>query len=137
MQEKSKNRAEGHIEVNTYDPAIFDESADGPVLTDIHVTETFSGDFQGKGIVHFVQAAFPDGSASFVGIERFRGSLKGKTGSFLLQDRGTLVGQEVTGEWFVVPGSGTGGLIGLRGDGGFRATLGQHAAIWLDYYFEG
>jgi hypothetical protein len=35
-----------------------------------------------------------------------------------------------------VPGSGTGELRGLLGDGGFKAELGQHGTIWLDYYFE-
>jgi len=39
-------------------------------------------------------------------------------------------------EWFVVPGSGTEELVGLRGDGGFTAQLGQHGSIWLDYSFE-
>jgi Protein of unknown function (DUF3224) len=42
----------------------------------------------------------------------------------------------VSGEWFVVPGSGSGGLVGLRGTGGFRADLGQGAEVTLDYWFE-
>jgi hypothetical protein len=37
---------------------------------------------------------------------------------------------------FVVTGSGTGELRGLRGDGGFEAALGQHATIMLDHDFE-
>jgi hypothetical protein len=80
------------------------------------VTETFSGDIEGKGVVHFLQAVRKDGSASFVGIERVTGSLEGRTGSFLLQDAGTLEGNTVKGGWFVVPGSGTGELSGLRGE---------------------
>jgi hypothetical protein len=39
-------------------------------------------------------------------------------------------------EWFVVPRSGTGELTGLRGNGSFKAQLGQHGSIWLDYFFE-
>jgi uncharacterized protein DUF3224 len=69
-------------------------------------------------------------------MERVRGSLGGRKGSFLLQDAGTLVGKTVSGAWFVVPGSGTGELAGLRGEGGFTAELGQRAVIWLDYRFE-
>jgi hypothetical protein len=42
----------------------------------------------------------------------------------------------VKGEWFVIPGSGSGELSGLRGEGGFTAELGQHASISLDYWFE-
>ena len=42
----------------------------------------------------------------------------------------------VSGDWFVVPGSGTGELTGLRGEGGFRANLGEGAQVHLDYWFE-
>jgi hypothetical protein len=35
-----------------------------------------------------------------------------------------------------IPGSGTGQLIGLRGEGGFRANLGEGAQVHLDYWFE-
>jgi hypothetical protein len=140
MSTKQKQRANGKIAVKTYEPTVFDEAPAGPTLSDIHVTETFSGDINGDGVVHFVQAAQADGSATFVGIERVRGSIGGKdgkrSGTFLLQDHGTVVGKQVKGEWFVVPGSGTGDLAGLRGEGGFEAELGQHATIWLDYWFE-
>jgi Protein of unknown function (DUF3224) len=77
-----------------------------------------------------------DESASFVGIERVTGSIAGRSGSFLLQDAGTLEGNIVKGDWFVIPGSGAGELSGLRGEGGFEAELGQHASITLDYWFE-
>jgi Protein of unknown function (DUF3224) len=76
-----------------------------------------------------------DGSASFVGIERVTGSVGDRAGSFLLQDAGTLEGNTVNGEWFVIPGSGMGELNGLRGEGGFTAELGEHASITLDYWF--
>ena len=49
---------------------------------------------------------------------------------------GTVEGNIVSGEWFVVPGSGTGELAGLRGEGGFRANLGENAEVHLDYWFE-
>jgi hypothetical protein len=106
------------------------------VLTRIHVQESFSGDIEGDGVVEFLQAAQPDGSASFVGIERVTGRLAGRAGTFLLQDAGTVEGSVVSGEWFVVPGSGTSQLSGLRGEGGFRANLGESAQVHLDYWFE-
>ncbi len=86
MTERRKHHATGRISVKTYEPAPFDEAPAAPTLSDIRVTETFSGDIQGEGVVHFVQAARPDGSASFVGIERVRGSIAGREGSFLLQE---------------------------------------------------
>jgi hypothetical protein len=36
----------------------------------------------------------------------------------------------------VIPGSGTGQLAGLRGEGGFRASLGESAQVNLNYWFE-
>jgi Protein of unknown function (DUF3224) len=132
----SKTHATGRIDVKTYEPQRYEEVDQGPNLVEIHVTETFSGDIEGEGVVRFLQAVRKDGSASFVGIERVTGSLTGRTGSFLLQDAGTLEGTTVKGEWFVIPDSGTGDLSGLRGEGGFTAELGQHASITLDYWFE-
>jgi hypothetical protein len=132
----SKTHATGRIEVKTYEPQPYEEVNEGPNLVEIQVTETFSGDIEGEGVVRFLQAVRKDGSASFVGIERVTGSVEGRPGSFLLQDAGTLEGNTVRGGWFVIPGSGTGELSGLRGEGGFTAELGQHASITLDYWFE-
>src|SRR4051812_36604264 len=136
MPDRKKSHATGHIEVKTYEPKPFDEVPGGPSLVDVHITETFSGDIQGEGTARFIQAIRQDGSASFVGVERVRGAIGGRKGSFLLQDSGTLVGNEVKGVWLVVPGSGTDELAGLRGAGGFEAQLGQRASVWLDYEFE-
>jgi len=131
-----KAHATGVITVRTYEPVAYDEPAEGPVLTRIHVEESFSGDITGSGVVEFLQAARADGWASFVGVERVTGTLGGRQGTFLLQDNGTVDGEVVSGTWFVIPDSGTGELAGLRGDGGFRANLGEGAQIHLDYWFE-
>lgn len=77
----------------------------------------------------------PDGSASFVGIERVSGSLGGRSETFLLQDQGTVSGSTVSGQWFVIPGSGTGELSGLRGEGRFSAQLGESADVTLEHWF--
>jgi hypothetical protein len=127
---------EAVITVHKYEPVAYDESAEGPVLTRIHVEESFSGDIAGDGVVEFLQASRADGSASFVGIERVTGTIGGRSGTFLLQDAGTVEGRVVSGEWFVIPGSGTGELAGLRGEGGFSANLGEGAQVHLDYRFE-
>jgi hypothetical protein len=136
QQEIQRTRATGQIEVKTYDDKPYDELEGGPVLHRISVTETFHGDIEGEGRVQFLQVVRQDTSASFVGVERVVGTLAGRGGSFVLQDQGTLEGNTVKGDWFVVPGSGTGELAGLRGEGGFVAELGQHAQITLDYWFE-
>ena len=132
----ARTRANAVINVDKYEPSAYDEPAEGPVLTRIHVEERFSGDISGAGVVEFLQAARPDGAAGFVGIERVTGQLGGRRGTFLLQDAGTVQDGIVSGDWFVIAGSGTGELAGLRGEGGFRANLGQDAEVHLDYWFE-
>ena len=132
----TRTRATGQIQVASYEPTPYDQPGEGPALVEIKVRESFAGDITGEGTVRFLQTAYPDGTASFVGVERVVGALGGRSGSFVLQDQGTVANQLVTGSWFVVPGSGTGGLAGLRGEGGFTAALGQNADIRLDYWFE-
>lgn len=130
------SHATGTITVRKYEPSPYDQPAEGPALVRIHVEEDFSGDIEGTGVAEFLQAQVSGDAASFVGIERVSGSIAGRTGTFVLQDQGTLTGTRVSGRWSVVPGSGTGELAGLRGDGGFTAELGQGADITLDYWFE-
>jgi hypothetical protein len=131
-----RTRAEAVITVHKYEPASYSKPPGGPELFQIHVEEGFSGDIEGEGVVEFLQAARADGSASFVGIERVTGRVAGQSGTFLLQDHGTARDGVVSGDWFVVPGSGTGELARLRGVGGFRANLGEGAKVYLDYWWE-
>jgi hypothetical protein len=132
----TKGRATGHTRVKTYEPTVYDDMADGPSLVEIRVHETFVGDIEGEGTVRVIQAARKDASATFVGIERVRGAVGGRKGSFLLDVSGTVLGKDIKAEWFVVAASGTADLQGLRGEGGFDARLGEHGSFWLDYYFE-
>jgi hypothetical protein len=136
MTNGNTTRANAVITVHKYEPEAYEQPAEGGILNRIHVEESFSGDLEGDGTVEFLQVYRADGTASFVGLERFTGRLAGRTGTFLLQDAGTLEGTVVSGEWSVVPGTGTGELTGLRGTGGFRANLGEGAEVTLDYWFE-
>jgi hypothetical protein len=42
----------------------------------------------------------------------------------------------LTGPQFAAPGSGTGDLSGLRGEGGFEGEFGKGSYGRLDYWFE-
>jgi hypothetical protein len=56
-----------------------------------------------------------DGSAGYVALERVRGTLKGRSGSFALQHSGTMTRGAPQLSVTVVPDSGTEGLTGLAG----------------------
>jgi hypothetical protein len=131
-----RSTAAGTIAVSVWKPEPYDAPAEGHQLVRVHVEEAFSGDIEAAGTATFIQILRADGSGSFVGVERVTGTLAGREGTFVLQDEGTLADDVVSGSWFVVPGSGTRELAGLRGKGRFRADLGQNAEITLDYWFE-
>jgi hypothetical protein len=138
MSEPTRHQAKASITVSVWNPLPYEEPAAGPSLVRIDVEESFSGDLEGGGVATMLQVARPDGSASFCALERVTGTLAGRAGTFVLQDAGELAADgRVVGTWFVVPGSGTGELTGLRGDGGFDAQLGAHASAVLSFWFEG
>ncbi len=55
------------------------------------------------------------GSAAYVALERVTGTLKGRSGSFVLQHSGTMNRGKAASSVTVVPDSGTGELKGLAG----------------------
>ena len=77
-----------------------------------------------------------DGSASFVGLERIRGQLGGRSGSFVLQHIGTFEDGIVRVALTVVPGSGTGKLAGLIGEGSFEAGHAESFPMTFNYDFD-
>ena len=75
-------------------------------------------------------------SPAMVSMQRFTGKLSGRHGTFVLQGKETVENGKIKATWFVVPGSGTGNLSGLRGEGGFEGDFGKGSDGWLDYWFE-
>jgi Protein of unknown function (DUF3224) len=105
-------------------------------LVEVHLTETFVGDIQGESPVRALQILRDDKSASLVSVQRFRGRLNGRQGTFVLQGSGIVENGKIKARWFVVPGSGTGELSGLRGEGDFEGDFGKGSNGTLDYWFE-
>jgi hypothetical protein len=54
----------------------------------------------------------------------------------VLQGQEIVKNGKIKATWFVVPGSGTGDLSGLRGEGGFEGDFGKGSEGTLDYWFE-
>ena len=132
----NKTAAKGRTEVTAYETVTYDAPADGPKLNEVQLVETFAGDVRARGTGRVLQAQRSDGSASYCAIERLVGAVAERTGSFVLQITGTVQNGQIKGTWFVIAGSGTGELRGLRGDGGFDAEIGKQGAWTLDYWFE-
>jgi hypothetical protein len=124
------HRATGWINVTHYDLKPYDESGSA-TLSEVYVTEDFTGGLVGTGIARFLLVATAEGVTYFTGIERVVGNMAGRTGSFVLRNTGILKDGAVTSDWFVIPGTATGELTGLRGTGGAGPS-----GYFLDSWFE-
>jgi hypothetical protein len=108
-------RATGTFDV-VVKPLPFDDKAQDGTTGRLLVDKTIRGDLEGTSRGQML-AVGPnaEGSGAYVAIERVSGTLKGRTGTFVLQHSGwmTKAGMEMT--ITVVPDSGTGQLTGIRG----------------------
>jgi Protein of unknown function (DUF3224) len=130
-------RLTGIFKIEGWDESADSEQEDGRKLTQASVKQSFSGDIEGEGSVEWLMCYRPDQTAEFVGLQRIDGRLGGRSGSFvLLQTDGSFDGTEAKGQLSVVPGSGTGELSGLRGQGQFSAPRASEALMTLDCDFE-
>ena len=87
----------------------------------------------GEGHVEYLMMYGADGSATFVGLERIVGNLAGKSGSFVLQRTGRFENGMAKESYVVIPGSGTGELRGLRGEGTSAVGHGTQHPFALSY----
>ena len=119
-----------------WDEKPYNEIEGLPKLTRASVAKSFKGDIEGEGTLEYLMMYRPDGSASFVGLERIVGRLGGRSGSFVLQHSGVFEGGLAKAAYFVVSGSGTGELRGLHGEGSFASGHAQEYPMTLDYNFD-
>jgi hypothetical protein len=132
---KTHKRAQAKVTVQSSKAEPYDQ-AGGPALMEISIKEAFTGDIEGESWGRALQIQNADRSARMFSLQRVRGKLAGREGSFVLQGDETVANGKINATWFVVPGSGTGELSGLRGQGGFGGDFGKGSEATLDYWFE-
>jgi hypothetical protein len=130
-----KHTANATFAIKGWDEKPYSEGPDLPKMTRAAVTKTFTGDIAGEGHVEYLMMYRGDGSATFVGLERVVGHVAGKAGSFVLQRTGVFEDGAAKESYSVVPGSGTGELRGLRGDGTSAVGHGSEHPFTLHYEF--
>lgn len=133
--ERMRATARATITVKNSEARPYDQTT-SPALVELHLTETFTGDIEAESPVRALQVLFDDKSARLVSLQRVHGTVGGKQGTFVLQGFESVVNGRITATWSVVPGSGTGDLAGLRGEGGFEGEFGKGSEGTLDYWFE-
>jgi len=120
------NHASGTFDVKLTPQAAEDGDAG---LGRMSIDKQFHGDLEGtsKGFMLSSAAAVVKGSGGYVAMERVTGTLKGRTGSFVLQHSGTMTRGTPQLSVTVVPDSGTGQLEGLTGTMNIKIDNGKHS----------
>jgi hypothetical protein len=104
------------------------DGAPGSTLGRMAMSKRFHGDLEGTSRGEMLTAMTPvEGSAGYVAIERVTGVLQGRSGTFVLQHTGTMADGEQHLSITIVPGSGTGELVGIAGSMSITIADGVHS----------
>ena len=118
--------ASGTFEVKLA-PQAPDAEADA-TLGRLSIDKQFHGDLEGASHGQMLTAGTDvEGSAGYVAMERVRGTLHGRRGTFALQHSGTMTRGAPGLAIRVVADSGTGELAGLSGSMSITIVEGKHS----------
>jgi Protein of unknown function (DUF3224). len=119
-------RAEGTFLVKLTPAAGGNAAAAG--LGRMAIDKEFHGDLEATSSGEMLAAGTAvQGSAGYVAMERVSGTLKGRSGTFVLQHSGTMTRGAPALVVSVVPDSGTGELAGLSGQMEIIIADGRHS----------
>ncbi len=121
--------------LKSWDEKPYDEADGAPRLTRASVLYAFEGEMSGEGRLEYLMTYLPDASALFVGFQRFVGRVGASQGSFIFQHGGRFANGVASDTWTVVPGSGTDGLAGIRGQVEFSAPQQDRYEVLFEYDF--
>ncbi|TDC21429.1 DUF3224 domain-containing protein [Streptomyces sp. 8K308] len=130
-------RASGTFKVADFTPAPVPSPA---IETAVPVglatmNKQYEGEVVGRSATLFT-AAFDQstGTGTYVAMESFEGELQGQSGAFNFAHSATTLGEGRQSDFFIiVPGSGTGELVGITGAGGIAVDPDGTHRIWFDY----
>jgi hypothetical protein len=128
-----KHSAQARFAIKSWDEKPISEGDALPKLTRAAVVKTFTGDIEGEGHVEYLMMYRADGTATFVGLERVTARLGGRAGTFVLQRIGAFEDGLAKESYTVIPGSATGDLRGLAGQGRSAVGHGMEHPFTLDY----
>ena len=114
------------VKINPQPP---DEKSGGAAVGRMLLDKHFHGDLEAtsKGTMLAAGTGAKNSSGGYVALEIITGSLKGRTGSFILQHSATMNRGVPQLSITVVPDSGTGQLTGLAGKMNIIITDGKHS----------
>jgi hypothetical protein len=131
----AKTHIDVEMEMKGWDEKPYHERDDGSKLTDAVIPVVYSGGLEGEGMLQYLLCYRADQTGVFMGYERVTGSIGDRKGSFVWKHDGIFQPSGVRTTLTIVPGSATGDLVGLRGEGSFFAIHGMKQHVTLDYEF--
>jgi hypothetical protein len=91
------------------------------------IDKQFHGDLEATSKGEMLYAGTAKTSGGYVAIERVSGTLNGRSGAFTLQHNATMTNGTPQLNIIVLPGTGTGQLIGLTGSMNIIIKEGKHS----------
>jgi hypothetical protein len=125
-------RATGTFEITGMHEDPWGRDGDEPRLTRAGGTQRFSGDLEGDGVVEWL-ACYLGGRARLVGLQYIAGTVGERNGAFVLEATSDHDGNQSSGTWRILDGTGSGELTRISGSGSFEAGGGRTVRYQLDY----
>ena len=101
-------------------------------MSRVHISRSFSGDLEGESTAELLIAK-SEGGGGYVGHDRINGTLNGQAGGFVFQHTGLLGPEGVTTTGVIVPGTGSGELSGITGEGTMLEDEDGNHTLTLEY----
>ncbi|MGW7551611.1 DUF3224 domain-containing protein [Streptomyces rimosus] len=135
-----RTRLTGHFTYAGWEERALGSRPEGayPRLAHAAVTNAFAGGIEAaETTCAYTIVYLTEKTGTFTGMELLDGSVDGRRGTFVVEERGSFDERgSVRCAFEVVPGSGTGELAGLRGTGAFTHEPGQESVPYtFDYDF--
>ncbi|HTP79443.1 MAG TPA: DUF3224 domain-containing protein [Bacteroidota bacterium] len=131
--------AKGTYAVKKWEEAPYEQISPEMKMTKASVEYTMTGEISGRSAMEYLMfykyfdVKDPHkSSAVYIGLMRFVGTVKGREGSFVIEDHGTFEGGSAKSALEIVADSGTGNLKGIRGSGRYLADQ-KRNEIELNY----
>jgi hypothetical protein len=124
-------RATAPFTNDRYDEEPYGEAQSAEVSR-VHISRTFAGDLDGESAAELLIAK-SEGGGGYVGHDRITGTLNGQSGGFVFQHTGLIGPEGVTNTGVIVPGTGSGELSGITGEGTMLADEDGNHTLTLEY----
>ena len=115
-------RVTGTFTILGWEEVPYEEVTGLPKLAQAAVSEELNGGIVGEASISYLMVYRDDEIATYVGLVRVVGRIGQRMGTFVMQETGSFEGGVARGHWTILPGTSTGQLHGIRGEGTYTAA---------------